>query len=71
MHFSDLTYIPISAISMSRCGLKILTETFLSGNLTYINAVRLARGKSLEQLSGYDSAGFILFLAVLWIPNFS
>lgn len=62
---------PIGAISVSTCGLKILTKSFLLGNLTYINAAPVARGKSLELLSGYDSARFILFLTVLWIPNFS
>lgn len=59
---------PISAISVSRCGLKIPSESFLSKNFTCINVVPLGQiGKSLELLSGYDFAGLIPLLAVLLI----
>lgn len=42
----------------SRCSLKILTEIFLLGNLTHTNAAPVARKKSLELLSSYDSTLF-------------
>lgn len=72
MHFCNLNYLtPISAVSVRRCSLKMLTKTFLLGNVTHINVALLTRGKYLELLSAYEFAGFILFLGVLWILNFS
>lgn len=58
---------PISAISVSRCGLKIPSESFLSKKFTCINVSLGQIGKSLELLSGYDFAGLISLLAVLLI----
>lgn len=59
---------PKSAISVSRCGLEIPSESFLSKSFNYINVAPLGQiGKSLELLSCYDFAGLTPFLSVLLI----